>query len=507
MAKFVSFDGVDKSGVRAEVMVQTGTGKIKELVPRGKAAADGSYRNVEVVFTPDNPKLIRKVYALLDTTSKELWEYVQNAHKEQKDISYRIESQRKRTIDRGIKFDDLNHSEQVVRILAGVDALFSHEAKTTPTEDATNDSPSALAQELSSDAAMATSVSAASAPTATVDASHLLNSLAEARALNLSSTTIDTLVALAVNAGASLQDALSAGIGFEKEAQEPRVSAGRGFAIEEKPWTAYNSDGRVNAGSYMVAHAASAERFALEHLITIYSDGKKSNVDVTDEMIAQAASLALILLELSDDVQRKVVGRTDRQKNSYNRAMALVLDAVDKRYPAPTGGNNEAQQIWRVSVVNESMERLNGILAVAEGRVPVADSFAGADEIATGVATGTAGSTEIAAPAANGVAALKNALGAVEKPASKASFPMPKKNPIPGDKTFSEPSAEIIGRLRDICVDAGVASETKAISDWLESAVGARVSRKVHSAVLEAFATFYEAAGAEVVKAEVLSYK
>jgi hypothetical protein len=503
MAKFVSFDGVDKNGVRAEVMVQTGTGKIKELVPRGKAAADGSYRNVEVVFTPDNPKLLRKVYALLDTTSKELWEYVQAVQADQKDISYRIESQRKRTIDRGIKFDDLTHSEQVVRILAGVDTLFSHEAKTTPTEDPSNDSPSALAQELSADAVLPTSAGASSGVPSVIDPSHLLNSLAEARSLNLSSTTIDTLVALAVNAGASLQDALSAGIGLEKEAQEPRSNVGRGFAIEEKPWTAYNSDGRVNVGSYMVAHAASAERFALDHLITIYSDGKKSNVDVTDEMIAQAASLALVLLELSDDVQRKVVGRTDRQKNSYNRAMALVLDAVDKRYPAPAGGNSEAQQTWRLSVVNESMERLNGILAVAEGKLPLADSFAGADEEPSTVAVAK---TSVATKT-NGANALKNALGAVEKPVSKASFPMPKKNPIPGDKTFVEPSAEVIGRLRDICVNAGVASETKAISDWLESAVGARVSRKVHSAVLEAFAGFYEAAGPEVVKTEVLSYK
>lgn len=498
MAKFVSFDGVDKNGVRAEVMVQTGTGKIKEIIPRGKMAANGSYRNAEIVFTPDNPKLIRKVYALIDTTSKELWQYVWDAQISQKDISYRIESQRKKTIDRTVKFDDLNHSEQVVRILAGVDNLFSHEAKTTPTEDATNDSPSALAQELSADLGVPTSDAIpAQGATAVVNVSHLLDSLAEARSLNLSPTTIDTLVALAVNAGASLQDALSVGIGLEQEPKERRTTGGRGFAIEEKPWTAYNSDGRVNVGSYMVAHAATAERFSLDHLITIYSDGKKSNVDVTDEMIAQAASLALVLLEMSDDVQRKVVGRTDRQKSSYNRGMALVLDAVEKRYPAPSGGNNEAQQSWRASVVNESMERLNGILAVAEGKIPVADSFAGADESAEVVEV----------PATGGGASLKSTLGAVEKPIIKPSFPTPKKNPAHGDKTFVEPTAEIISRLRDICVSAGVASETKAISDWLESAVGARVSRKIHSTILEAFATFYEAAGSEIVKTEVLSNK
>lgn len=497
MAKFLSHDGTDKSGIRAEVMVQSGTGKIKELVPRGKATKDGTYRNVEVVFTPDNPKLIRKVYALLDTTAKDLWEYVQEAHSTQKDISYRIESQRKRTIDRSIKFDDLTHSEEVVRILAAVDTVFSHEAKTNPEEDPTNDAPSALYQELNNSANRAEAPSLSDRATS----GHLISELAKARQLNLSTTIIDALVASAVAAGASLDEALSAGIGDEKATDmSSRNVLGRGFAVEEKPWTAYNSDGRINPGSYMVAHAAATERFALDHLIAVYSEGKKSLVDVTDEMISQAASLALVLLELSDKVQASVVGRVDRQKNSYNRAMALVLDAVDKRYLAPVGGNSEAQETWSASVVGESTERLRGVLLIAEGKLPTSDT------VNTEVDT-IIGNPDTQKPSPNGVSTLKATLGAVEKVSPKTSFVLVGENLIPGSEGFVEPDQATIGRLRDLCVNAGLEKETTAISSWMEAAVGARISRRVHKPILDDFISHYAASSKEELAEEILSHK
>lgn len=115
MAKFTSLYGIDSTGVRAEVVVQTGTGTIKELNPRGSAHSDGSYRNVEVVFTPDNPKLVRKVYGLLDTTASDLWSYIQQAHEAGTQVSFRIESQRRRHVERTIPFAELNHSEDFIR--------------------------------------------------------------------------------------------------------------------------------------------------------------------------------------------------------------------------------------------------------------------------------------------------------------------------------------------------------------------------------------------------------
>lgn len=490
MPKFTSFDGVDSNGIRAEVNVQTGTGRIKEINPRGKASPDGTYRNVEVVFDPDNPALKRKVYALLDTTAKELWDFVQKAHADQSDVAFRIESQRKRNVDRTKKFEDLIHTEEVVRVLAALDNVFSHEAKTNPKEDPTNDgNPSALTQDIAATKAAASSGGSSVSPALAVKA------LADARRAGLPAGVIDAVAALALASGASIADVQSAGFDAQDTPAAPALANVRIAASEEKPWIAYNSDGRINAGSYLVAHAASAERFALDHLIKVYSEGKKSQVDVSAEMIAQAASIALVLLEASDDVQvRATGGRADRQKNSYNRAMNLVLDAVEKRYAVPVGGNDQARADWYEAVVAEAAERLYGVLEVAQGRLPKPEAER------TAVA---APAPVQAAPAAEpvGESVLESVFGATSEvvPGFKApTFP------ADTDPDFVAPDADLIGRVRDLCVAADVAGDAMAVSNWLERVLGVRATRKVHGPVLEAFVAFYEQAGSAQVRAEVL---
>lgn len=487
MAKFLSHDGVDTHGVRAEVMVQTGTGRIKELVGRGKQAEDGSYRNVEVVFTPDNPKLVRKVYALLDTTAKDLWELVQAAQADQRDISFRIESQRKRGIERTKKFEDLVHTEEVVRVLAAIDDVFSHEAKTDPAEDPSRENPSALAQAH----AGAPAATPASSGAGRVD---LVAALAAARQQGLPAVTVDTLMALALAAGAPVAEVLAAGLPASEGKPRPVATSGRAVAVEEKPWEAFNSDGRINVGSYMVAHAATAERFALDHLVGLYSKGGKSAVKVSDEMIAQAASLALVLLEMGDAVLVKAVGgRVDRQKNSYNRCLSLILDAVEKRYPAPVGGNEQAQTEWRETVVEEAAERLYGITEVAQGRLPLP-----ADQRTQAPAAPVAPASE---PAPSGQAVATAVLGATTELVSSGRFPT---GPAFGQDGFTAPDDELINRLRAVCEAADVAAQPKAVSDWLERELGARATRRVDAGVLTQFVEFYEQAGPDTVRLEVL---
>lgn len=505
MAKFLSHDGVDAQGVRAEVMVQTGTGKIKELVGRGKQNEDGTYRNMEVVFEPDNPHLKRKVYALLDTTGKELWDYVQTAHKDQRDISYRIESQRKRGIDRTKKFDDLVHTEEAVRILAAIDNVFSHEAKTNPKEDPTGENPSALDQDIN-----VLKRQSNSNGNSGFSPEDVLQALTTARKTGLPSSIVDSLIALALTAGVDIQEAMSAGLEVEGLQTPPAAPQSQYVAVEEKPWMAYNSDGRINAGSYMVAHAASAEQFALDHLITVYSEGKKTNVDVSDTMIAQAASIALVILEAADEVQSKVTGsRADRQKNSYNRALALVYDAVGKRYPVPVGGNSEAQEEWRNSVISEAAERLYGVMEVAHGRVPKPESERGA---APAVETPTvekkteepsvASEPAVTVKTEDKVAEAFNATVVDTVELAKPGFKAEKIVPA-DDAEFIAPNDELVNRVRNICVEAEVTSNPTAISDWLEKTVGVRATRKVHAPVLEAFVEYYEAAGSDQVRKEV----
>lgn len=512
MAKFLSYDGIDKNGIRAEVMVQTGTGRIKNITGRGKELPDGSYRNVEVEFDPDNPKLHLKVYALLDTTAKELWDYVQEAHLSKKDISYRIESQRRRNVDRKLKFEDLKHSEQVVRVLAGIDNVFSHEAKTSPTEDPDSEAPSALN---SGNGNMG------------MNSSNILGQLANARKQGLPENIIDALSALALAQGVEPKLVMSAGYDQQQNTRSAAVSS-NSRAVEEKPWNFTNTDGRINAGSYAVAHAATAERFSLDHLVTLYSVGKKVSVTVNDDMIAQAASLAVTILDLADKVQERVVGRVDRQKNSYNRALSLILEGIEKRYPAPVGGGAEDIATWKETLRVEASERFIGILMVANGHVPTVEdikSWQGespsSESPKVEVGDNSAAPT-VQAPAEVPVASppaasdtLKTVLDAVEVPATpesvetslSSSFVAPVGLPQEGEDGFIAPAASDIELLRDLCVEANIVDNPKAISDWLERNLGVRSARKAHAELVGAFLDYYTAAGSEQVRNEVLGAK
>lgn len=483
MAKFLSHDGQDKNGVRAEVMVQTGTGKIKNITNRGKASDDGSYRNVEVEFTPDNPKLQHKVYALLDTTATELWNYIQEAHSANKDISYRIESQRRRAVARDIKFEDLKHSEQVVRVLAAIDNIFSHEAKTTPTEDPDSEAPSALHNNT------ANSINSRSKNSGVSP----LEAIKSARQAHMPASIVDALIAAAILQGEKPEEAIAVGLeGTDANKIDNTTIRGNSRAVEEKPWNEYNTDGRTNPGSYAVAHAATAERFALEHLIKLYSEGKKTNVTVNEDMISQSASIAIELLEIADDVQLDIVGRKDRQKNSYNRALSLVLDAIEKRHNVPIGGDAQVQSEWRGLVLLEATERFKGVLYISEGVTPSAEDIIvpTADDDSV-----TSEQSEVTQDNDVGTDVLESSFNATELPADNGksqTFIPSAKHPLEGEKNFTPPSAETIERLRIMCAEADVLDSPKLISDWLENNLGVRSARKAHYALVDEFLEFFD---------------
>lgn len=485
MSKFLSHDGVDGNGVRAEVMVQTGTGRIKQIEKKGRADASGQHRNVAVDFDPDNPLLKRRVYGLLDTTASDLWEYVQQAFADQRTVSFRIESQRKRGVDRTKKFEDLEHTEEVVRVLVALDGIRSHESKTNPAEDPNPENPSALDQPLP---AKATSVPVAAGPSK--DA--LLAALAAAREAGMDPVTVATVAGHALAAGATVEEVNTAGFTSESAPKTPEraVHAVRAVAVEERPWVATNSDGRINAGSYAVAHAAAAEQFALDHLVSTYSEGKKTAVDVSDEMIAQAASVALMLLDIADKVQEAAVGRLDRQKNSYGRALDLVTDAVAKRHPVPVGGNDQEQGEWKEAITAEASERLYGVLEVASGRLPLSQEEREKAAAAAAAAQANARQSVVAAR-----------LGATVLPPT--SFVAPADAPKFGEKGFVAPDDTLIARVKAVCEGAGVLTNQTGISQWFERATGQKIAMHIHKDVFAAFVEHYETAGPKVVADEV----
>lgn len=469
MPKFLSHDGLDKNGIRAEVMVQTGTGRITEVVGRGKQNEDGSFRNVEVVFDPDNPLLKRKVYGLLDTTAGELWSYIQKAQEDGRTVSYRIESQRRNGVDRGTPLAMLNPTEQIRRILASIDGVFSHEAKTNPVEDPSNENPSALTQNL----APATTAGAG------VSVEAVTVALRDAVAAGMPQGVVDALAATALVAGAP-----------------------GSVVLEHLGVPASSSADSLE--SVEVERAAQAEQFALDHLIAIYTPAKsKEPVSVSDEMLAQAASVALALLEISDLVQAKYadVPTARRASRSYAHALNLVIDAVDKRYPVPVGGNEQSQSEWREAVMDEVLERLYGLTQIALGKVPLSEEQRHASVQSSPVTA--AEEVIVTEPAVSAEETILDEISLLKSSTEVHLFEAPDM-PAEGSAGFTMPDAAVIGRLRELCETANVTHDTKAISDWIERRLGVRSARKVHAPVLAAFCDHYEAAGPDQVRLEVL---
>lgn len=128
---FVSHDGEDENGVRAEVYVQRGTGKIHRIDPSEK----GNVAQVEI--KTDGLRFAQKAWVKIDS---EVYKIAQKAYDAGEDVEYRIESQRKPGEDRSTPIEEFRKDSAVAQkstksILAGLNGKLSDEAVTHPSED------------------------------------------------------------------------------------------------------------------------------------------------------------------------------------------------------------------------------------------------------------------------------------------------------------------------------------------------------------------------------------
>lgn len=128
---FVSLDGTDTAGVRAEVYVQKGVGKVTKI----EVHANGKTANVAVA----NPGLKHPVHGYINV-SDPIFSAIEEAKASQADVHYRTESQRKRSVDRSTPIAELRKDmatgrENVTNIFAGINGELSQEAVTNPAED------------------------------------------------------------------------------------------------------------------------------------------------------------------------------------------------------------------------------------------------------------------------------------------------------------------------------------------------------------------------------------
>lgn len=135
---FISYDGADGAGVRAEVKVSTGIAPIESMEENGKS--------LKVVFSAANTKY--PVHASVRATDEKMVSLLREAQEAGEPVAFRIEVVRRNGVDRTTPFEELNKeaARTLYRNLAGVaraedegnqDAwVRSRDAVTNPAEDA-----------------------------------------------------------------------------------------------------------------------------------------------------------------------------------------------------------------------------------------------------------------------------------------------------------------------------------------------------------------------------------
>lgn len=105
-APFISHDGPDSEGVRAEVKVTLGFAIPKTIEPSGKGKA------AKVVFPVDNTKWPSSGWAPVDS---DIMKIVQEAHDNDQPINFRIETIRKPGVDRKTSISELTKGSDAAR--------------------------------------------------------------------------------------------------------------------------------------------------------------------------------------------------------------------------------------------------------------------------------------------------------------------------------------------------------------------------------------------------------
>ena len=199
--KFISHDGPDAQGVRAEVYVQKGTGTIISIKPGATNVT------AQVAVKNENPKVKYPIMGWVPV-SDPIYPLIQEAFESQTPIEYRFESQRKPSEPRDTPIGPLRETTELARehttpIFAGINGKLSSEAVTNPTEDP--------------------------APGGRIRA-------------------VDTPAPAAAPAAPPAQ-----------QQYQPQQSQGNGYVAEEPPFKEFNSDGSINYGSYAMQAAVGAE--------------------------------------------------------------------------------------------------------------------------------------------------------------------------------------------------------------------------------------------------------
>ncbi len=168
-----------------------------------------------------------------------------------------------------------------------------------------------------------------------------------------------------------LVDELGTATQARAQPQRPAARPGRVAATEGREWEPYNSDGRVNAGSYLMskqrglrnaAFTIVTEAWVQHGLDTLtYSTADEARTALpADDARTQARELAGGLLEVADAVQERVVGRTSRFAKSHFEATRWAQHVIGEGLPYRWSLNADASEYraWKNEVWSVAAEEM-----------------------------------------------------------------------------------------------------------------------------------------------------
>jgi hypothetical protein len=348
MKTFISHDGVDANGVRAEVYVQDGEGVIKEI----KESANGT---ADIHFTVDNLKF--PVHGWIGQDNP-VYQVVKKAKETGEKVSFRIESQRKSKVDRTIPMEELRKDmnsarEKTISILAAINDIMSDEAVTNPDEDpnqtygrikATGGEPKR----------------SASGVAGVIIAGTALEVLKTASAdQTVTNDIIANLAASALLAGAEVSEVQAAISGPDRR-DDSQPDLRKNFSVEAPSWKAFNSDGRQNLGASNIQAGVGVEQFIRLQTARIAGHDEVASAEFNDVV----SYFARLTLAIADKVQAAGYGkgfRADRSVASHARVRGIVYDTISEYYPLPVDENlkvsKEAVDAWVTNVGRLSFNR------------------------------------------------------------------------------------------------------------------------------------------------------
>lgn len=362
---FISLDGEDPQGVRAEVVVEVHTGTVKEISELDKVA--------KVTFAGDG--LNNPVHGYLNLEDP-LLEVIKLAKKSKETVEYRIEIARKKHVARDIPMSVLRETmetarENVIKIIAGINVKvhddghitgLAIEHHTNPAKDpAAGGIYRATDPQPESKAGNASAGGSSSASTLSPEAS--LEILAKAVTAGVPHEALSVLLASAIRDGADPSHALS--VAYPSE-EAPKVQQVR--SREEAVFRKFNSDGSLNLGSSQIISGVSSENFSRRIL------GPLADSMSEEDFIALVEKYASIILAISDTIQVSAYnngGQADRMAGSHTRIRGVVYDVIENSFPpVPLHGKytSEDEFKWVANVGRVAKERFFSAIRISDSK-------------------------------------------------------------------------------------------------------------------------------------------